>query len=165
MRRCGRGWRGPEAPRAWFPHRLGREAWPRRTSTPTTPATMGSSDRQPGQPAPDTARRLDLCVRAPPTAASQARRALRRLGLPRRLADDAQLAVSELVTNSVRHAKLGPDDLIRITVDWSPTRLRVQVRDGGRHPRPTQVSGSIHPTPGAQSGWGLYLVDRLSRRG
>src|SRR4030095_13391398 len=77
-------------PGAWFPHRLGREACPSRTSTPTTPATMVSSDRQSGQPAPDTARRLDLCIRAPPAAAAQARRALRRLGLSLPLADDAQ---------------------------------------------------------------------------
>jgi anti-sigma regulatory factor (Ser/Thr protein kinase) len=125
---------------------------------------MVSSDRQSGQPAPDTARRLDLCIRATPAAAAQARRALRRLGLSLPLADDAQLAISELVTNSVRHAKLGPDNLIRITMDWSGTRLRVQVRDGGRHPRPAQLSGSIRPIPGAQSGWGLYLVDRLSSR-
>jgi two-component sensor histidine kinase len=37
------------------------------------------------------------------------------------------LAVSELVTNSVRHAGLAPDDLIRITVDWSGARLKVRV--------------------------------------
>jgi anti-sigma regulatory factor (Ser/Thr protein kinase) len=84
--------------------------------------------------------------------------------LPLPLAFDAQLLVSELVSNSVRHAGLGRDDLIRVTADWSGDRLRVQVRDGGRPGRASPVSGSIRPAPGAESGWGLYLVDRLARR-
>jgi anti-sigma regulatory factor (Ser/Thr protein kinase) len=117
-------------------------------------------DRQPA-PAP---RRLELHVRATPKAPAQARRALQQLELPLPLADAARLAVSELVTNSVRHAGLGPDDLIHITADWSGTRLRVQVRDGGRGRRPAQVPASIRPAPGAESGWGLYLVDRLTSR-
>jgi hypothetical protein len=29
---------------------------------------------------------------------------------------------------------------------------------------PAAVSGSIRPAPGAESGWGLYLVDRLASR-
>ena len=75
-------------------------------------------------------------VRATRNASSEARRALRQLALPRPLAHDALLLISELVTNSVRHARLGPDDLIRIMVDWSGTRLRVHVRDRprGEHP-------------------------------
>jgi anti-sigma regulatory factor (Ser/Thr protein kinase) len=118
-------------------------------------------DRQSASPL----RRLELTVRATRKAPSEARRALRQLGLPLPLADAARLAVSELVTNSVRHAGLGRGDLIRITADWSGTRLRVQVRDGGGGgTRPAQVSGSIRPAPGAESGWGLYLVDRLTSR-
>jgi anti-sigma regulatory factor (Ser/Thr protein kinase) len=109
-------------------------------------------------------RRLDVSVRATREAAAKARRALRKLELPLPLANDAQLAVSELVTNSVRHAGLAPDDLIRITVDWSGARLKVHVRDGRRGVRPAVVSGSIRPAPWAESGWGLYLVDRLSSR-
>jgi anti-sigma regulatory factor (Ser/Thr protein kinase) len=84
--------------------------------------------------------------------------------LPLPLAFDAQLLVSELVSNSVRHAGLGGDALIRVTADWSGDRLRVHVRDGRRGGRPTGVSGSIRPAPGAESGWGLYLVDRVASR-
>ena len=73
------------------------------------------------------------------------------------------MALSELVTNSVRHAGLGPHDPIRISLDWSGTRLRVHVRDGAG-PDPATVSGSIRPPAGAESGWGLYLVDRLAGR-
>jgi anti-sigma regulatory factor (Ser/Thr protein kinase) len=115
------------------------------------------------QTAPDTLRRLDASVRATRKAAWQARRALRRLALPGSLGDDAELLVSELVTNSVRHAGLRPDDLIRITADWSGDRLNVAVR-GGRGVPPAAVTGSIRPAPGAESGWGLYLVDRLASR-
>jgi anti-sigma regulatory factor (Ser/Thr protein kinase) len=116
------------------------------------------------QAALDTPRRLDVSIRATRKAASTARRALAQLELPLPLANDAQLAASELVTNSVRHAGLAPDDLIRLTVDWSGARLRVHVRDGGRGVRPGVVSGSIRPVPGAESGWGLYLVDRVASR-
>ena len=103
-------------------------------------------------------------VRATRNASSEARRALRQLALPRPLAHDALLLISELVTNSVRHARLGPDDLIRIMVDWSGTRLRVHVRDRPRGEQPPWVPESIRPAPGAESGWGLYLVDNLASR-
>jgi anti-sigma regulatory factor (Ser/Thr protein kinase) len=123
--------------------------------------TVARHDRQ---AASDTPRRLDLSIQATRRAASEARRALRQLELPLPLANDAQLAVSELVTNSLRHAGLGPEDLIRITVDWSGERLKVRVRDRGRGPPSSPVAGSIRPAPGAESGWGLYLVDRLASR-
>ena len=115
------------------------------------------------QTVPDTPRRLDASVRATSKAAWQARRALRRLALPGPLADHAELLVSELVTNSVRHAGLSPDDLIRVTADWSGSRLKVAVR-ASRGVLPPPVSGSIRPAPGAESGWGLFLVNRLASR-
>ena len=116
------------------------------------------------QAAPDTPRRLDFSLRPTWTAPTEARRGLGQLRLPLPLAFDAQLLVSELVSNSVRHAGLDRDDLIRVTADWSGDRLLVQVRDGGRPTRASPVSGSIRPAPGAESGWGLYLVDRLASR-
>jgi anti-sigma regulatory factor (Ser/Thr protein kinase) len=116
------------------------------------------------QPAPETPRRLDLRLRATRTAPTRARRALSQLQLPLPLAFDAQLLVSELVSNSLRHAGLGRDDLIRVTADWSGHRLKVHVRDRDRPRRGSPVAGSIRPAPGAASGWGLYLVDRLANR-
>jgi anti-sigma regulatory factor (Ser/Thr protein kinase) len=116
-----------------------------------------------GQTARDTPRRLDASVRATHKAAWQARRALRRLALPPPLDDHAELLVSELVTNSVRHAGLSEGDLIRVTADWSGTRLKVTVR-AGRGVLPPPVAGSIRPAPGAESGWGLFLVNRLASR-
>src|SRR5215207_1609022 len=116
------------------------------------------------QVAPDRPRRLDVHIPATREAARKARRALSKLALPLPLAFDAQVAISELVSNSVRHAGLSPCDLIRITADWSGTRLKVHVRDRRRGPRPIGVSGSIRPAPGAESGWGLYLVEQFTRR-
>jgi anti-sigma regulatory factor (Ser/Thr protein kinase) len=84
--------------------------------------------------------------------------------LPAPLLEVARLLTSELVTNSIQHAELGPHDSIRVRADWSGTRLRVDVRDRvetrGQHP----VAGAIRPAPGAESGWGLFLVDRLASR-
>jgi anti-sigma regulatory factor (Ser/Thr protein kinase) len=123
--------------------------------------TVVGHDRQ---VAPDIPRRLDVRIPATHQAPAMARRALGRLALPLPLAFDAQVAVSELVSNSVRHAGLSPDELIRVTADWSGARLRVHVHDGRRGGRPIGVSGSIRPAPGAESGWGLYLVDQFTSR-
>jgi len=95
----------------------------------------------------------------------QIRRALEGIGLPKRMLWDAMLLTNELVTNSIRHADLGPDDTVDVTATWSGTRLRVVVRDSGSGDLPEGfVDGSIRPSPGAQSGWGLYLVDKLASR-
>jgi anti-sigma regulatory factor (Ser/Thr protein kinase) len=116
------------------------------------------------QTAPDTPRHLDFNLPPTRTAPIRARRALSQLRLPLPLAFDAQVLVSELVSNSVRHAGLGRDALIRVTADWSGDRLMVYVRDGGGPTGGSPVAGSIRPAPGAESGWGLYVVDRLASR-
>lgn len=107
-------------------------------------------------------RRVDLRVRASPEAVVRVREALRNLELPVAVTDRAQLLVSELVTNSILHSGIGPEDEIRMCANWSGTRLRIDVRDRSSTHRPSQVAGSIRPAPGAESGWGLYLVDRLA---
>jgi anti-sigma regulatory factor (Ser/Thr protein kinase) len=114
------------------------------------------------QAAPDLPRRLEVRIPATHQAPATARRALGTLALPLPLAFDAQVAVSELVSNSVRHAGLSPDELIRVTAHWSGARLWVHVRDRRPGTRPTGVSGSIRPAPGAESGWGLYLVEQFT---
>src|SRR5437660_3018045 len=47
------------------------------------------------------------------------------------LAFDVRLLVSELVTNSVQHAGVGPDDSIMLAVRLTDELVRVEVRDGG----------------------------------
>jgi anti-sigma regulatory factor (Ser/Thr protein kinase) len=111
----------------------------------------------------DDQRSLDLHLPATPKVASLVRRALSYLELPDDQLAIAQLLASELVTNSIRHAGLDPTDEVRVRATRLGERLRVDVYDGSKaelHP----LAGSIRPIPGAQSGWGLYLVDRLSDR-
>jgi anti-sigma regulatory factor (Ser/Thr protein kinase) len=75
------------------------------------------------------------------------------------LYDDVRLLVSELVTNSVRHAGLGAGAFLSMTIWTSPAGVRVEVSDDGR--------GFDHaPRRAAEDpgGWGLYLVRRLADR-
>ena len=74
--------------------------------------------------------------------------------------DQAMLLVSELVTNSVRHGGLRPDQEIEVTVRASPHHLRVEVVEPGEgfELAPTRLPRRGIPA----GGWGLYLVDRLS---
>ncbi len=70
-----------------------------------------------------------------------------------------ELLVSELVTNSVRHAQLGPGEQFAVRVNARGDRVAVMVEDPGPGFRPP-----ADPSPGSTSGWGLYLVDRLADR-
>jgi anti-sigma regulatory factor (Ser/Thr protein kinase) len=113
-------------------------------------------------PAVKGSNRLDLKLEARPENVSVVRRALEGMGLPSGVLEDAKLLASELVTNSVRHAGLGPDDLIHVSAEWS-ARLRVVVNDGASPPG-SKVVAAIRPTAGAHSGFGLYLVDQIASR-
>jgi anti-sigma regulatory factor (Ser/Thr protein kinase) len=73
---------------------------------------------------------------------------------------DVRLLVSELVTNSLRHADLRPEDHIRLCVSVDDVRVRVDVCDPGKG-----FEGSAEPgDPETAEGWGLYLVETLSDR-
>jgi anti-sigma regulatory factor (Ser/Thr protein kinase) len=105
---------------------------------------------------------IDLVLQSSPDSPAIARRALRRLArdLPASVLEDIRLLVSELVTNSVRHAGLGPDATIGLRVDLLPRRIRVEVSDPGPGFRPGGASPSIYQ----DSGWGLYLVEQVATR-
>lgn len=105
---------------------------------------------------------LQLRLPPDPEAASAARHALDRLQgrLRPELLEDIRLLVSELVTNSVRHARLNPDGWITLRVDASASSLRIEVVDPGPGFEVRSVEPSIYQT----SGWGLYLVDRIADR-
>jgi integral membrane sensor domain MASE1/anti-sigma regulatory factor (Ser/Thr protein kinase) len=80
--------------------------------------------------------------------------------LPSQVYLDLSLLVSELVTNSVRHARLRPRDLIRLRVETSDRVIRVEVSDPG------EGFGASIPEPiaGEPGGWGLFLTERLADR-
>lgn len=71
----------------------------------------------------------------------------------------ARLLVSELVTNCVRHAALGPGEHIRLEVTVATRGMRVEVADPG--------PGFEAPGPAALEdvrGRGLLLVDAVAER-
>jgi anti-sigma regulatory factor (Ser/Thr protein kinase) len=80
--------------------------------------------------------------------------------VPPEVLEDLRLLVTEVVTNSVRHARTGPESAIRLKVSSRPKAVRLEVTDQGP---------GFDPVPrgwdeSRESGWGLYLVDRLSDR-
>jgi anti-sigma regulatory factor (Ser/Thr protein kinase) len=99
--------------------------------------------------------------RSRPEAVSAARRALDGLDavLDAAVFYDASLCVSELVTNAVLHSEIGPEEELNLEVRVDEDGcLRVTVTDSGRGFEPQT------PTTGSESGWGLFIVDRLSHR-
>jgi anti-sigma regulatory factor (Ser/Thr protein kinase) len=98
--------------------------------------------------------------RSRPEAVAAARRALD--GLEDRLEAsvfyDASLCLSELVTNAVLHSGAAEEDELELKVSLAGDRLRVTVVDHGGGFEPGE------PTGGDESGWGLYIVDRLSHQ-
>ncbi|HEY1329848.1 MAG TPA: ATP-binding protein [Actinomycetota bacterium] len=111
-----------------------------------------------------TMRRFDVGLAAEPASVREARDRLSDLGLPDDLVFDAQLLLSELVSNSIRHSGLGDGQQVRVRAEWTGAKLRVVVSDGERAAGHIIVVGSIRPDPGMESGWGLFLVDRLADR-
>ena len=95
-------------------------------------------------------------------AAGKAREALERLEgeIERGILQDMHLLVTELVTNSVRHADAAPDEPVHVEVSVTGDHVFVAVEDGGSGFRPSPRSAD---SP-RDSGWGLHLVERLSSR-
>lgn len=78
-------------------------------------------------------------------------------GLPE-LTDAAQLCVSELASNVVKHVGRGTPTTLSISM--SGTHLRIEVRDPATKALPTLVSA----TGDAEAGRGMALVDALADR-
>jgi anti-sigma regulatory factor (Ser/Thr protein kinase) len=105
----------------------------------------------------------EIEVIAGPEAPASARAAVARLGmlqLEKRMAD-VQLAISEVVTNAVRHGGLRWDlDRVRITVGAGQDTVRVTVE------QPTIAEGVKIEEPPLRmenpGGFGLRLVDQVA---
>lgn len=106
---------------------------------------------------------LELPARA--AAAGAARKALTALNgslhlvSPERLLD-AQLLISEVVTNAVRHGG-GCEAPVQVTVRANSETMRVEVGDQGPGFDPAQIAA---PSPQATERWGLQLVAALAHR-
>jgi len=71
---------------------------------------------------------------------------------------DAELLVTELVTNAVRHAALRPGDSISVRVRSGDDSLCIEVSDPGigfEHQ-------PVEPHIDKEGGFGLFLLDRMS---
>ena len=106
---------------------------------------------------------IDLRLTPNSEAVLTARHSLDRLEnvLPPEKLEDVRLVVSELVTNSVRHSGLSPDEQISLAVVILDGSVRGRVCDPGpgfekpSAPRPrTDLSG----------GWGLPILEGISDR-
>ena len=103
--------------------------------------------------------RLALDARAPGAARSLVADCLGDR-VPSSVFHNAQLLVSELVTNSVRHSGMPAGTEFIVSVDLTPATVRLDVEDGGRN-------GTVAPRrPDFENGggFGLKLVEALSER-
>ncbi len=101
-------------------------------------------------------------IRNTPASAAAVRHFLHeeveKAGLGREVADDAALLASELVGNSIRHARALPAGYLNVTWFINDGGVRVQVTDGGGGKRPQIRRVSLADTTGR----GLAIVEALS---
>jgi anti-sigma regulatory factor (Ser/Thr protein kinase) len=151
-------------------------ATPRRVTTPygDAPGSLSAAAVMPRErgaltpvPVPPTLpsgheRRLEVVVASgvdAPAAARAAVAAWLSAQVPDEVLDDAQLLVSELVTNSVRHARLAAGAEIGVSVEVLDGLVRVEVEDPG-----DVAVGAVAPDREHGGGFGLFLVDTVAQR-
>ena len=107
--------------------------------------------------------KIDIRLAAEPKDVTMARHALERLAksLPSEKLEDVRLVVSELVTNSILHAGLSPDDQVSLKVTVSDGAVRGSVCDPGSGFR---IPSKLGPRPDMSGGWGLPIVETISDR-
>jgi anti-sigma regulatory factor (Ser/Thr protein kinase) len=98
-------------------------------------------------------------IRAGLDAPAEARHAVSSLPLRESVRDRLALVVSELVTNSLRHAGLAAGDPIELELTAANGDMWVSVRDGGPGFEPSLRSRSR----AANGGFGLSIIATLAR--
>jgi anti-sigma regulatory factor (Ser/Thr protein kinase) len=103
---------------------------------------------------------VDATIEASPHAPGIARREVEKVApaVEDGLLRDAQLLVSEVVTNSIKHS--GSDDPIRLRVWTRASGLKVEVADGGYGFEPAEPA----MRDDAEGGRGLMILDTLADR-
>lgn len=111
--------------------------------------------------APRFHERIDLALASDSEAPAQARTEISGWLAGRVAAsvlEEVRLVVSELVTNSVRHAGLRPGEVVELRGELMGDRLRVEVEDPGR-------AGSVgvrRPEDEREGGFGLSIVETIA---
>ena len=102
---------------------------------------------------------LSLRLSGGPEAAAHARRALSRLrgDIDPPLMETLRLLVTELVSNSVRHAR---SEIVVLKIVVGRSAVLTEVTDEGPGFTPDETA----PSESHESGWGLFLVERLAHR-
>jgi anti-sigma regulatory factor (Ser/Thr protein kinase) len=102
---------------------------------------------------------ISLRLHGGPEAGALARRALARLraDIDPPLMETLRLLVTELVSNSVRHAH---SETVILKVVVGRSAVLTEVTDEGPGFDPTETG----PSSSKDSGWGLFLVERLAHR-
>ena len=137
---------------------------PARTGAAPVPHTAGAvTGHDPSYAvSPVQAGRIEVEVAAGELAPARARAAVERWlsgQVSGTLVDDVRLLVSELVTNSVRHARLTRDATIRVSVAIVGGMVRLEVEDPG-----DGAIAAVPPDREHGGGFGLYLVEILAER-
>ena len=104
---------------------------------------------------------VDETIDATPEGPGTARRAVEALApaIDTGVLRDAQLLVSELVTNSIKHSRC--DDPVRLRVWTRSSGLKVEVADGGCG---FEAGSPVGPRDDAEGGRGLLILETLADR-
>jgi anti-sigma regulatory factor (Ser/Thr protein kinase) len=94
-----------------------------------------------------------------PEAAAQARRLLDPLEsrIPEDTLVDARIVLSEIVSNSYKHAGNPPGAPIEVTVTYSSDRLRLEILDRSIFDPTPETAEELRAAK-----WGLHIVDQLA---
>ena len=105
---------------------------------------------------------VHVCLPSDFRAAQAARQSLRSLEsyVPEEKIQDLNLLVSELVTNSVKHAALMHDQAIEVDAQPTERGIRIEVSNPG----PGELTNKLEAHKTAESGWGLLLVTKIASR-
>jgi anti-sigma regulatory factor (Ser/Thr protein kinase) len=113
-----------------------------------------------GEPAPPSGvLRLQHCPIAVSSARRRVRADLATLGVPEMVQDDVEVIVSELLGNSVRHARPIAGGVVLLHWHAGHDEIMIRVTDGGSG----RAIEACQPALMAVSGRGLQIVERLAR--
>lgn len=99
-----------------------------------------------------------------PSSLSQARRMVGdTVEAPREAVQNAQLVLTELLANEIKHGRYAAGDPLVCTVKQRDSRLRIEVRHSGTTFEFPKTP--LHPPlENRETGWGLALITRLADR-